>query len=341
MSRKIKVCLYLEFYHFWGGIFFKKIGTGLLYSYKNQKKILNELNIQFSEKWDNSCDILQINTPWLNSIRLIKKARRKNKKVIIWAHVTVEDTQQVFRFAPYVSGLVKKYLTYAYGMADIVVCPSEYTKSLLKAYGLPEEKLVVQSNGVDLKKFQKDAKKREIARRKRKLEGIVVGSVGLVIPRKGVDDFIFLARKFSKNYFVWYGKIYSSLLVKPLPKELPSNVAFTGYVEDSDMTGSFNALDIFIFPSFEENQGMVLLEAAAVGLPLLIRDIPVYRGWLEHNENCLKAKNLEDFKKYLDRLIHDEGLRKRLGENALQMAQEHNLERIKEEALNVYISLMK
>lgn len=336
---RIKICLYLEFYRFLGGILFKKIGTGILSSYRNQKKILRGLDIHFSEEWDDSCDILQVNTPWLNSLRLIKRARRQGKKVVIWSHVTAEDTQQVFRFAPYVFPLIKRYLAYAYSQADAVFCPSAYTKSLLLAYGLPEKKLIVVSNGVDTKIFRKDEKKREVLRQKKNMKGIVVGTVGLAIPRKGIDDFLFLAKKFPQHIFVWYGKIYNSFLVRALPEDLPGNLSFTGYVDD--VQAAFNSLDVFVFPSVEENQGMVLLEAAAIGLPLLVRDIPVYRGWLRHDENCLKAKSQEEFKKYLGMLINDESLRCRLGENALKLAAENDLGRLKEKTIAAYVDLLQ
>lgn len=338
-EQKIKVCLYLEFYHFWNGFFFKKIGTGLLSSYKNQKKILERAGISYTEKWDDSCDILQINTPWLNSLRLIKKAKRRGKKVIIWSHVTVEDAMQVFRFMPYVHWLFKKYLTYAYGLADIVLCPSLYTKSLLEAYGLPSEKLIALSNGVDAEKFSPHREKREALRKKKNLNGVVIGTVGLVIPRKGVSDFIRLAERFPNNSFLWYGKIYSSLMVKSVPKKVPKNLEFTGFVDD--IQAAFNSLDIFLFPSYEENQGMVLLEAAAGGLAILARDIPAYRGWLEHNENCLKAKSNKEFEEYLERLIKDEELRKRLGENARRMAQDHDIQALAKKTQEIYNTLNK
>jgi 1,2-diacylglycerol-3-alpha-glucose alpha-1,2-glucosyltransferase len=335
----MKICLYLEFYHFLGGFLYKKIGTGLLSSYMNQKKILTRLGIPFTERWDDSCDILQINTPWLYSLWLIKKARAKGKKVIIWSHVSVEDTQGVFRFNKIMTPLTKAYLRYAYGQADLVFAPSEYTKSLLIAYGLPEEKIMPMSNGVDLDKFFVDESRRNEMRAERSLSGTVIGTVGLAIPRKDINTFLLLAEKFPKNKFVWFGKIYASLIVKPLPKHIPNNVGFTGYV--SDIVAAFNALDIFLFPSHEENQGMVLLEAAAVGLPMLVRDIPVYNPWLVHNENCLKAKNEEEFVSCLDMLIKDASLRQRLGEKAKLLAQNESLTNIAAKTLDTYKKLLK
>jgi len=334
----MKVCLYLEFYHFLGGIFYKNIGTGLLSSYLNQKKTLAALGIEVSEKWDNSCNILQINTPWLKSLWLIKKARQRKIRIIIWSHVTVEDFKQVFRFNKFIAPLMKKYLTYTYGLADLVFCPSQYTKSLLLAYGLPEQKLIVQSNGVDRSLFYHDDKKREIAREQYNCKKLVVGTVGLVIPRKGVIDFIELAKNNPKQQFVWFGKIYNKLMAQSLPKTLPTNVQFTGYVDD--ICAAFNAIDIFIFLSSEENQGMVLLEAASVGLPILVLGLPAYKGWLRHRENCLIANNYEEVEKYLDLLITDDNLRKHLIQGAQNLAENEDINSLNKKLIVIYQKLL-
>lgn len=333
----MKVCLYLEFYHFLGGLIFKKVGTGLLTSYKNQQAILNYLNIPFIEIWDNNCDILQINTPWLKSLYLIKKAKKQKKKVIIWAHVTAEDFRQVFWFSPFVVYFLKRYLIYVYNLADIIFCPTEYTKSLLKNYGINENKLFVHSNGVDLKKFYPDLVLRQSGRKKYDLKTLTIGTAALVIPRKGIDSFLKLAEKFPQNQFIWFGTIYSRFLVKPLPKNLSANVKFTGYVDD--INEAYNSLDIFIFPSYEENQGMAILEAAAVGLPILVRDIPVYQDWLYHGENCLKAKNDQEFEKYLKELLENNKLREKLSANAKKLAERENIEVLSKKLKEAYEKL--
>ncbi len=335
----MKICLYLEFLHFLNGFLYKNIGTGLLSSYNNQKKSLHSLGIEFAEKWNASCDILQINTPWLRSLLLMKKARRQGKKIIVWSHVTAEDAAAVFWFNKYFFPLIKKYLAYAYGQADLVFCPSAYTRSLLLAYGLPEHKLIVQSNGVDGKIFYPDAAKRETARKQYDCRGLVIGTVGLVIPRKGIDTFIKLAEKYPDNQFIWFGKIYSKLLAKSLPKDLPKNIKFTGYI--NDVNAAFNALDIFLFPSYEENQGMVLLEAAAVGLPILVRDLPVYNPWLKNEINCLKAKNEEEFGTCLNRLINDSNLRIGLSQQAKILAKEEDIESLNKKLLVIYRQLLE
>ncbi|MFA5098900.1 MAG: glycosyltransferase family 4 protein [Candidatus Paceibacterota bacterium] len=341
-ALNVKICLYLEYYYFLGGILYKNIGTGLLASYENQRRTLKSLNIPFTEKWDGSCDILQINTPWLKSLWLIKKARRQGKKVIIWAHVVAEEIPEVFRFGKLIFPIAKKYLAYAYGQADLIFCPSEYTKNLLiENYGLPAEKLFVQSNGVDCSIYYANHQKKEEGKKQFGCEKLVIGSVGLVIPRKGVDKFIKLAETHPEQQFIWFGKIYSKLMAKGLPKVLPNNVKFTGYVSSGDICAAFNAIDIFIFLSSGENQGMVLLEAAATGLPILVKELPTYRGWLIHNENCLIAKNDDEVKKYLDILIEDKSLRERLSKNAQKLAEKEDIKFLSKKLLKTYKKLLE
>jgi 1,2-diacylglycerol-3-alpha-glucose alpha-1,2-glucosyltransferase len=337
--KKIKICIYVEFYHFFGGFLYKNIGTGLLSSYKNQKKMLDSLGLQYVEKWDDSCDILQINTPYLKSVYLMKRAKRLGKPVIVWAHVTAEDMRGVFWFSNILSPILRHYYKYAYNLADVILCPSEYTRKLLIADGLPPEKVVAQSNGVDINKFSASVQKREEGRKEYGLSKMTVGTVALAIPRKGIDTFVMLGKNFPNMQFMWYGSIYNALMAKPLPKNLPSNIHFTGYVKD--IFAAFNSIDIFVFLSYEENEGMVVLEAAALGLPILVRDIPVYEGWLVHNENCLKAKSDEEFKTAIKQLSENSELRTRLGHNARLLAESRSFDVLSKRFENLYQRLLE
>ncbi|MGA2666636.1 MAG: glycosyltransferase family 4 protein [Patescibacteria group bacterium] len=328
----MKICLYLEFYH----------SGGILSSYKNQKVILKRLGIPFTTRYNESCDILQLNSPWPRSLFLMKKAKRQGKKVVIWSHTTVEDTAQMFKAIPFVIPFFRKYLTYVYGSADLIFSPTEYTKSILISYGLPAEKIVVHTNAVDLAKHFKDEAKAMAGKKKFKLNGgVVVGTVGLVMPRKGVNTFVHLAEKFPRNNFLWFGRLFSlsGALIKNSAKKLPQNIRFTGYVEHIDE--AFNSLDIFVFPSVEENEGMAVVEAAAYGLPILVRDIPVYKGWLVHGQNCLKAKNEREFERYLTRLIKDKKLRDCLGRNARKLAAEKSVISIAKKTLLEYKKVLR
>ena len=337
VSVRMKVFLQSQFFKILGG---QSVGGGLVSTLENQRKMLGFLNIPFTEIDTGDWDIVQINIPWPKSVRLAKRAKKEGKKVIMWSHVTIEDLEKSIALLKigFLRNYVKKYLKNAFSVADMVLCPSQYTKNLLIAYGLPEEKLTVQSNAVDIKKFYFDQNLRDEYRKKYKLTGMVVGNVGLVIYRKGIDTFLEVAKEFKNYTFIWFGKMFNKALAQGVKTETPTNVSFTGYVDN--IVASFNALDIFFFPSYEENQGMVILEAAAVGLPILVREIPTYEGWLVHEVNCLKAKNKSEFETYLKMLLEDENLRNRLKTGALELAKNESIETQAQHLKKVYDKLL-
>lgn len=329
----MKVCLYLEFKRFLKGYFYKNAGTGFLSSFKNYLKALNLTGVEITENLKDKYDILHINIPFLKSLWAVRQARKRGVKIVMSAHATAEDFRGVWRVSNFLMPLARRYYRFAYNRADVVITPTIYTKSLLEKYPL-KKRIEVISCGVDFGKYSLAGKERNYRKPEKDL---VILNVANAIPRKGIESFISLARNFSNNKFFWCGKIFKSFLYKRLPKNLPPNLEFKGYVPD--VLATYRDGDIFLFPSHEENQGMVILEAAAAGLPILVRDLPAYHGWLVHNENCLIAKSEEEFQKYLNQLISDAEQRARLGAAAKKLAESEDLKIIGERLRDIYQSL--
>lgn len=316
----MKVCVYLELEDMLG-----KCGIGI--AVKNQRKALDLNDIEWTDDIKDDFDVIHINTIGPKSLYLAKKMKSWGKRVIIHAHTVVEDFKNSFWFSNALALPLKKYLTYLYNQADMVICPTNYAKQVLREYGITT-KLMVIGNGIDLKKFENLEQKRRDSRRKYLLDGIVPFSVGHAFARKGVSTFLNVAKKFP-NTFVWFGTIYHGILgsrnMTNLINNAPPNVIFAGYV---DNTIAYSAGDIFFFPSKCETQGIVVLEALASKKPILVRDIPVFDGWLTHNENCLKAKDDDDFIVQLRKLIENRRLRRNLSKNTYHIVECHSLERV-------------
>ena len=346
----MRVALYFELYHWWGGRLFKGRGTGLVSAYKNQRAALQRdhndhvagrLEILEGPRLD--VDVLQLNVPWLRSRWLMRRACQKGITVLLYAHTTVEDARGVLPLMRWFAPLYRWYLASAYQAADRVICPSAYTRALLLArYGVAPDRAEVVSNGVDTNKFSRDEIKRVALRKKIAPNNeTVIGTVGLVVPRKGLETFLSVARQNPDKKFLWVGSFLGkqgrAIAAQALPASAaarPSKVTFTGYVPD--LVAYYSALDIFLFPSLEENQGIAVLEAAACGLPLIVRDIPVYRGWLVHGENCLKAQTNQEFVKAIRRLQADATLRKKLAAAARVLAEKNDLTQVGEQLLKIY-----
>lgn len=300
----------------------KKSGIGR--AVEHQRRALESNNVEWTKDVNDDFDLIHINTIGPKSLYLAKKMKLKGKKVIMHAHTTVEDFKNSFWFSNALAVPLKKYLTYFYNQADMVICPSEFTRQLLAEYGITP-KLVTISNGIDVERFENFEQKRVHSREKYSLQGIVPFSVGHVFARKGVSTFVNVAKKFP-NTFIWFGTIYHGLLgsrdMLNLVNNAPKNVIFAGYVDNRI---AYSAGDIFFFPSTCETQGIVVLEAAASKKPILVRDIPVFDGWLTPNENCLMAKDDDDFIAQLKEMIENENLRKKLVNNAYCIVKEHDL----------------
>lgn len=325
----MKVCLYQE------GLEYMKMVTqsGIVSAFNHLKKALEKAGVEYTTNINEDFDILHINFGiGPSSMIYAKYYRKKGKKVIIHAHSTAEDFAHSFIMSDKLSSFVKTTLKTFYSQGDLVLCPSTYTKSVLEKYQL-NTPIIPISNGVDTKKFKRNVVKGQLLREE---EGIpndreLVFTVGHVFKRKGVFDFCNVAECLPQFEFRWFGKIYDRFVVdnrefKSYLTNPPFNLRFTGFVQD--IIAAYSAGDIFFFPSYEENQGIAILEAASIGLPIIVRDIPVYKDWLIHEENVLKGKNNKEFIKHILRISEDNKLREKLITNAKHLAQKHDLENV-------------
>ncbi len=330
----MKICLYLELE--------KELKvSGIGSAIKNQRAALEYNNVEYTSNLEDDFDIIHLNIVGLKSLYLAKKLRRKGKKVVMHAHTTADDFKNSYRFSNIIAPYLKRYLTYYYNQADLILCPSEYTKGVLQGYGV-RTPIKPISNGIKVEKFKYSEEKREKFRKENNVEGVAMLCVGHLFARKGVKTFMDSARKYSKERFIWVGRRFKKMEepeITNLIKNKPSNVSIINYIDD--IVSAYCGADIFYFPSTCENQGIVLLEAAACRRPILCRDLPAYKGWLEDGVNCLKAKDSSELMEKLSRLMADKELRDELASNAYEMSREHSLQNIGAKLKKIYKELLE
>ena len=110
---------------------------------------------------------------------------------------------------------------------------------------------------------------------------------------------------------------------EPLQKQvnavnLSHNIRFIGYLDrHGELENCYTAADIFIFASHTETQGLVLLEAMALGTPIVSTAVMGTAEVLENGQGCIVAKqNLDDFSRKVIGLLNDENRRKELSKRA-------------------------
>lgn len=319
---------------------FAKSGVGR--AMKHQERALELAGVDFTFDKNADFDIVHLNTINPQSYFLAKKARKMGKKVVFHAHSTEEDFRNSFAFSNLLAPIFKKWLKKCYNAADILPTPTPYSKSLLEKYNL-RPPIVSISNGIDLEKFASDEKK--IAKFRKyfnlsKNQKVVI-SVGHYFERKGLPDFCEVARQFPEVKFIWFGYTAPALLtenVKKAIKNKPENVILPGYIDGEIIQGAFSSADLFFFPSYEETEGIVVLEALASKCQVLVRDIGVYDGWLVKNDNCFMGENNAEFTEKI-RLYFD-GLLDSTKEKGFEVAKERSLEKIGEQLRQIYSELL-
>ena len=312
--------------------------SGLGKAIKHQMNALDAVNVQYTTNTKDDFDIAHINFYGLKSFNLAKKLKKQGKKVVYHAHSTEEDFRNSFIFSNQISKLFKKWLIKCYSLGDAVITPTEYSKKLLKSYGIKNDIYVV-SNGVELKNFKHNQNAGEEFRKKYKFkkEDKVIVGIGLYIERKGIIDFVELAKQMPEYKFIWFGYsplIFSRKKVRKAIKTKLDNLTFAGYVEQETICQALNGCDIYLAPTFEETEGITIIEAASCRTNMIVRDIPVFEGWLENNKNVYMAKDISEFKMKIKKII--DGKLPSLADKAYSIAEERKSEKVGERLKIVY-----
>lgn len=316
--------------------------SGLGKAIKHQMKALEDNKIDYTTNLKDDFDILHINFYGPKSYLFAKKTKKQGKKIVYHAHSTEEDFRNSFLFTNLVSPLFKKWLIKCYSLGDHIITPTEYSKRLLENYNIGRPIHAV-SNGVETKFFEKNEKSGLEFRKQygyKKEDKIIVG-IGLYIKRKGILDFVELAKRLPDYKFIWFG--YSPLWTSPkeirkaVTTKLP-NLHFAGYVDSSVIKSALSGANLYLFPTLEETEGIPIIEALTSKIPTLIRDIPVFEEYKE-NEVVYKAKNIDEFEEMIPKII--EGKLPDLTEKGYEIAQTKDLKIVGKKLIEIYKKVLK
>jgi len=274
--------------------------SGIGRAFEHQKQALTSAGVEYTtDPWDDDYDILHINTVYLNSEAIIAHARKLGKKVIYHAHSTEEDFRNSFVFSNIMSPIVRRTLINLYSRADAIITPTPYSRSLIRNYGI-DLPIYPVSNGIELPLYAENEEKQKSFRRYFHLNDstrIVLG-VGLPFERKGILDFIKVAEAMPEYQFIWFGELNPLAVPAKINEAIehhPENCRFPGYVKGPIIQGAYQAADLFFFPSYEETEGIVVLEALASHQQVVVRDIGVFKSWLKNGISCYKGSSNSEF----------------------------------------------
>ncbi len=213
---------------------------------------------------------------------------------------------------------VEWWLTYE--ARRVVTCSEHMRWEVTRLFELPPDKVDVIPNGIDLDAWTVSEDDVAAARAAHGSTGPVVLFSGRLEWEKGVhtllDAMPRLRRRFPglRLVVVGRGTQQDALQAQARRLRLGRSVVFTGWLSEHELRAVSGAADVAVVPSVYEPFGLVALEAAALGTPLVVADTGGLAEIVEHGETGLVFPPLDPpaLADAVTEVLRDEVLRRRI-----------------------------
>ncbi len=243
------------------------------------------------------------------------------------------------RFRRLVDRIVLKY----YGYADLIFVATARFYGKLKRLQIPDEKIVFAPFAIDTERFAPDNGRGWREKFNMPSEAKVVLYLGRMSHEKNVETIISSIPQVSSEVpdacYVFAGGGARLDEYRDLAREIApdANVVFTNWVEWEETPHIYSMADVFPFPSLHETQSFTAMEAMASSLAVIVpKDESPGYSYYEDGVNCLFLDSVKDPRELADKIIlllKNDGLRRKLGENARKKMKgytwEKHLEKLK------------
>jgi glycosyltransferase involved in cell wall biosynthesis len=121
-----------------------------------------------------------------------------------------------------------------------------------------------------------------------------------------------------------------------------ANVEFTGFLSGEEKAAALSTATILVLPSLHENFGMVVLEAIAAGLPVVVSEHVQLRDFIDANQLGIVAQDSRNsIATALSSALTDSALQTRVAENGRRVVEEtYNPARIGKLLATMYLSAL-
>jgi len=177
--------------------------------------------------------------------------------------------------------------------------PNVDKKVLRQSLGLPDSPLVCMVSSIE---------------DRRKRADILIRAMPLIL-RKVKDARLVLAGKADPDTIAELTGMAERLGVK-------DRVIITGRLDDLTIRNYMAASDVFVLPSKEEAGGMVVLEAMASGIPVILSNSGGITEYIDDGKNGLlfDSDSIEDLADKVISLLSDEAMARSIGNNGRELA---------------------
>ncbi len=244
-------------------------------------------------------------------------AARRRLPAVLHEHANLTDTPWFQKVA---DRLLAPY-------TDIALAVSKSTADfVIRARLVPEERTKIVYLGVPLEEFSRHRTPDEVAVARRALgvppDAFAVGTVTRLMPSKG-NEYLVEAAKLvlerwprARFYVVGEGELQSELEARARGLGLGDRLIFSGF--RADVAEALSAFDLAVFPSLWEGTPLTVLEALAMGKPIVATDADGLQDVLTDGTDAriVPRRDAQALAAAIVELAGDESTRARLALNA-------------------------
>lgn len=194
-------------------------------------------------------------------------------------------------------------------------------RELFSHYGMDKERIFLMPMVVDNKQFIKD---NSIAH-----DIFTFLFVGRIIECKNLDILLSaFAEKFSNRSNVYLDVVGDGPLLPYLKKQYCEykNILFSGKCISNSLVAKYHSADVFILPSISEQWGLVVNEAMAARLPVIVSDqVGAAHDLVEGKETgfVFKWNDVDDLQRKMCAMYENRDMCKRFATNASKLMHEY------------------
>jgi len=207
---------------------------------------------------------------------------------------------------------------------DEIVAVSNSVKKRMTSFGIPESKISVIHNGIDINEYTQNVLKKPDILKNFQINqnDKIVGSVGRLYPEKGYKYFIDAA-KYTLNimpnvhFFVaGDGPLRYELIDYTKSLGIEKKVSFIGFRDN--IASFYPFMDVYLQTSLTEGMPMAILEAMASGLPVVASDVEGIRDIISHEVDgvLVNSRSSADIAYVIKHIFDNQDDAKRLSRNA-------------------------
>jgi len=248
---------------------------------------------------------------------------RKTRQIVVVHDLSFVDVPEYVSTAN--ASFLKKFVPRSIKRASLVVTISEFSKQrIIEAYS-PSAPVVVIPVPPEIKLSNDNS-----VLKKYKIPKQYLLFVGTIEPRKNLktllDAYENIYKKTGVSLVLVGGKGWKDDALLNQIKSLQDKnfpVISTGYVSDEDKFALFKNATIYIQPSHYEGFGMPILEAMALGTPVVCSDIPVFHETAENSAVYFDQTSSSELASKVTELLNNPGKLENLKKMAIQRSSKY------------------